>query len=234
MKQPARRHRQLAFRKIYEVFADWSSTIPVACHKGCATCCTLGVTVSETEAELITASIREHALTQWIVRRLQQLPSLPRPICTTNEFAGACLAGTEADPGSGFFDGTCPFLDHTLCRIYPVRPFGCRSFISTTRCHANRQAELPSFYLSGVTAVSQVLEHLDQGRRWGHLSSLVDTLLREKGAQAVRPVDPLLTARPLPGFLLSDEDFPMVSHLLETIFAATLEETTIHQLLTGG
>jgi len=51
---------------------------------------------------------------------------------TFNEFAKHCL-NQEEPPGGTASDwclAPCPFLDDNLCTIYPVRPFGCRSFFS--------------------------------------------------------------------------------------------------------
>lgn len=233
--------RHEALERIYAVFEAWSSELAFACRKGCAVCCTQGVTICETEGERIIEFVRRNDRLAWLTAQLSHLPPRRSPTCTTNDFACACLQGQDIDPGEGSFAGICPFLRDRLCTIYPVRPFSCRCFVSSTVCQPDREAVLPSYYLSASTAVSQLIEHLDQGRYWGNMLHLLDHLSPAATRDHRRPVAPsrqspagLLLARPLPGFLIGAEDHPLVAPLLEEIFAAPLGGRTLLDLLNGG
>ncbi|MBE0586234.1 MAG: YkgJ family cysteine cluster protein [Desulfofustis sp.] len=234
---PAPRHRALTL--IYEVFDAWTRQWAYACRPGCAVCCTHGVTLSETEGERIINYIRQAGLEPWLIKKLLAIPLPGTPTCTTNEFARACLQEEDIDPGGGGFSGICPFLQDQRCSIYPVRPFACRCFVSTITCQPGREAVLPSAHLTASTAVGQLIEHLDQGRYWGTMIALLRHLApvhvpgTTKRVPERRPTG-LLTARPLPGFLIGDEDYPLVAPLLEDILSTPHGEGTIEDLLNEG
>lgn len=86
----------------------------VACHKGCATCCTLRVTATAPEVLLIARFIR------WSDRQNRALNLAKRV--------------TKADQSTRGLDEaervklrkTCPFIQRGVCTIYPVRPLACR------------------------------------------------------------------------------------------------------------
>jgi Fe-S-cluster containining protein len=234
---PAPRHRALIL--IYRAFDAWARQWAFACRPGCAICCTHGVTLSETEGERIINYVRQTALEPWMIDKLHGIPLPGTPACTTNEFARACLQEEDIDPGGGGFSGICPFLQANRCSIYPVRPFACRCFVSTGTCQPGREAVLPSAYLTASTAVGQLIEHLDQGRYWGTMIALLKHLApppdhwSPKG-EAERLPTGLLIARPLPGFLIGDEDYPLVAPLLEDILSTPHGEGTIEDLLNAG
>lgn len=221
------RHNTLA--RIYEVFEDWSASLSFACRRGCAVCCTQGVTISETEGERIVEFLGKNGSRDW--KNGLNLETLQPgiPACTTNEFAEACLQQQDIVSGDGFFSGICPLLQDNLCSIYPVRPFSCRCFASTTTCTPGSDAELPSYYLAASTAITQLIEHLDQGRYWG----LLTPLLRHLIAPDQEPPPGLLIARPLPGFLLAEEEYPKVISLLEAVFTATVDTISLQDILNG-
>ena len=92
------------------------------------------------------------------------------PDMTTNQFAVACLnhqeIGEEKQIGWNF--EKCIFLMDDACSIYPVRPFGCRSFGSFEDCSVTGEAEVPEMYLAVNTVLMQIIEHLDEdGGLWG-------------------------------------------------------------------
>lgn len=235
--------RHQALKLIYEIFDEWAAQWTFACRPGCAVCCTHGVTLSESEGERILSFMRQSGRESWLTNRLGGLPLPAAPACTTNEFARACLEQNDIDPGHGIFSGTCPLLQDDRCSVYSLRPFACRCFVSTVTCQPGREAVLPPAYLTASTAVGQLIEHLDQGRLWGTMIALLQHLTtqppgttgngmmrkrQKKGAPG------LLTARPLPGFLLGEEDYPHVAPLLETILHTPLGEGTIEDLLNNS
>jgi Fe-S-cluster containining protein len=235
------RHQALAL--IYEIFDQWAAQWTFACRPGCAVCCTHGVTLSESEGERILFFLRQSGRESWLIDRIGGLPIPAAPACTTNEFARACLGQKDIDPGHGIFSGTCPLLQDNRCSVYSVRPFACRCFVSTISCRPGREAVLPSAYLTASAAVGQLIEHLDQGRLWGTMIALLQHLVtrssgttRNKGIQK-RQADTapgLLIARPLPGFLLGEEDYPLVAPLLENILHTPLGEGTTEDLLNNN
>ncbi len=224
--------KQLILKKIYSLFASWSSPITFACSKGCAACCTQDVIMTAIEGELIYDFIARHNKELWLAEKLQQ--GLPEhlPACTTNEYAGACLRGEEIDPGGGRYDRICPFLEQEACAIYQVRPFNCRVFASTKTCRKGVSATLSEYYLSAATAVSQIIEHLDQGLPWGNMLILLARKNSgDTGKQEMQ--DRWRTARPLPGFLIDGSDYPQVAPLLEQIFTAEIGGRKVEDILNG-
>lgn len=90
---------------------------PLACRKGCGTCCRIQVVATAPEVLMVARYIR--AMADGFRKVGIDLP--------------ARLAATAASPGS---TGTmalgreCPFLAEGICVIYPVRPLACRGHVS--------------------------------------------------------------------------------------------------------
>ena len=229
--------------KIYEKFDKWAGDLTPACRRGCALCCTKNVLVSGLEAEALLHHALAAGLAPEIGRRLSVPLTHGQPSMTTNEFAAACLDGLDADPGGQENPEPCPFLDQGSCLVYAARPFGCRLFISERRCSPGQPALVPDHYFEGATAVSQLIEHLGQGEYWGNL---VDVLLALLDSSAFRDVadrvGPSLslpgrqrcrTARPRPGFLLSEAHGERVGALLQAIFDTRVQGRRIEDTLNG-
>ncbi len=226
---------------IYDEFALWAQGMDFVCGKGCAACCTQNVTITAIEGELIHAHIRSQSREAWFADRLQKKGRMIRPQLTTNQFAVACMAGEDVDPGSCGNLEPCPFLDEKSCSIYSVRPFACRSFASQSLCGTGVPAQVPDMYLSAVTAVLQIIEHLGQGEYWGNmldtLAALSD-LPENRGYVGLLPASfadlaraGLVSARPLPGFLITEEEWGQVEPLLRAIFTHRIGENTIEDIL---
>ncbi len=231
--------RHQALDLIYEIFDEWAGQWTFACRPGCAVCCTHGVTLSESEGERILSFMRRSDRESWLIDRLTGLSVPATPACTTNEFARACLEQEDIDAGHGIFSGSCPLLQDNRCSAYWLRPFACRCFVSTVTCRPGREAVLPSTYLTASTAVGQLIEHLDRGRRWGTMIAMLHHLTTPPHSRTTHhrrndEAAGLLTAGPLPGFLLGQEDYPRVAPLLEKIFRAPLGDGTIEDLLNTG
>jgi hypothetical protein len=81
---------------IFSFFEEWSRAYPLACRKGCSSCCTRSVTITGLEGRVL----REHLEREGRSGLLAELPALAagdaRPELTTNQFAAACLEGIEA------------------------------------------------------------------------------------------------------------------------------------------
>lgn len=237
--------KQRILKSIYQSFDSWAADIKTACHQGCAICCTQAVTMTEVEGSYIWDYICTNSRQAWLVDRVVT-PELPlqRPLYTTNEFALACLNGEDTDSEMSTFDRTCPFLENNDCTIYEARPFSCRSFVSQQTCKPGSSAVIPQYYLFAATAVSQIIEHLSQNQCWGNMLHILYSIIEKNGyAQDRDEVSKskqinscqrhLLMAKPLPGFLLGDDERPLVMPLLKRIFSTEIDHKTIEDILNG-
>ena len=230
---------------IFDAFEQWSASIPKACVKGCSACCTQHVTITALEGERILDFILKEGLEGWFADRLQKHQPITPPLLTANEYAEVCLQSIETqdpcDPGDS---SPCPFLELNCCGIYPVRPFGCRCFASERVCRPEEAAILPDSYVAASTAMMQIIEHLGQQEYWGNMLDVLPALcdiLRYKPiadllADPVTIIQARLRtrrARPLPGFLLLEEEQEEIAPLLNTIFSTRIDGTTINDILNG-
>ena len=236
--------KEAVYQIILDQFEDWASKYDRACGRGCSACCTQNVTMTALEGEIILSYVREKGLESWLAEKLSQIPTYDRPLMTTNEFAHACLVGQDADPGDNGSLSTCPFLEETICKIYPARPFSCRCFISAVSCSSTRPARIPEHYLSASTAMMQLIEHLGQKQYWGNmldvLLSLCDISLNNSIAEHLDDPTRIMqgrlrthSARPLPGFLLTEEDERQLLPLLAAIFTSQIDGKSVEDILNG-
>lgn len=234
--------RQILFT-LYDIFDQWNRDYDKVCHRGCSGCCTQNVTITAVEGEAILRYILAEDMSLWLAEKLTSPRTHQPPKITTNDFALACLEGRDVDPDAPHNPSICPFLEKNLCRIYPVRPFSCRLFISQKTCSAMNPALVSDYYLEAATAVSQLIEHLGQKEYWGNMLDVLPALLdisefKEIAdhlgtIQIIHARMQTLTAKPLPGFLLSEEHSEKVAPLLQTIFAAEVEGKRVEDILNG-
>lgn len=206
---------------IYRVFGEESANIVVACGPGCATCCTRSVTLTTGEGRLIVDFLRDTGC---------GLPELPRdmlplrPSLTTNGLAGSCLDGRESpeEAESPWLFEPCFFLREDRCSVYEVRPFACRSFVSTLKCGESGMAEAPDWLVTLTIVTNQLLEDLDRGGWWGNLSDVL-ALLDGGAVEAVRLTAQgrLLPNLPLPGLLVAPEEVRLVENYLTRLSKET-------------
>lgn len=229
---------------IYDAFETWSEKEQWACKKGCATCCTQNVTITALEGERILRYIIAEQKEQWLVDKLNLENSPQRPVQTINQFGAACIAGKETEPETAPSYSTCPFLENSVCAIYPARPFSCRCFLSLHKCSPNRSAVVSEKYIAASTAISQLIEHLGQREYWGNmldvLVALLDISAYKTVADALGDATRITSARshvldgqPLPGFMLGEEDYTYVAPLLEEIFSQRIDGKTVEDILNG-
>lgn len=200
--------------RIYQLFAEESAGGAFACGPGCATCCTRSVTLTTGEGRLILDFLRRNG------RDLPELPRdlLPlRPAMTSNGLAACCLSGQEGpeEAESPWLFEPCFFLGDGLCGIYEVRPFACRSLISTVNCAASGMAEAPERLVTLAIVTNQLLENLDRGGWWGNLADVLAFLAAESDEDAgLVASERLLPNLPLPGLLVMPEEAAMVDNYL--------------------
>ncbi len=235
--------KEQILQEIYKQFETWNNNRDLACCAGCAACCTQNVTVTATEAELIHKWVVSQNKTEWLADILATERKSERPKMTTNDFAKACLEGKEVDPGQADNLTPCLFLQDGKCQIYEVRPFSCRAFISAKTCGPTQPAVVTEQYAATTTAITQIVEHLGQKEYWGHLFDVLTTMTDISAyKEACAKLNPeqimecrmrTLTAKPLVGFLLTEEDMIEAEPILQAIFSAKVENKTIEDILNG-
>ena len=215
---------------LYKAYDSWTKQFQFACCSGCAPCCTQSVTMTTLEGERIIEYLRQSGQLDKFAARLQASRPSMRPIQTTNQFAASCLAQAEPTENTPEWDFTpCIFLDNKLCSIYPVRPFGCRSFSSTLDCSVHGTAEVPPVLITVNTVVLQIVEHLNsRGDCWGNMVDILCQLLEgEKSAAQAH----LLKAQPNPGFLIPQEEMQDVAAFFARINGPNIKGDTLVGLL---
>ncbi|MDH3359738.1 MAG: hypothetical protein OEL55_02615 [Desulfobulbaceae bacterium] len=207
----------------------------LACGKGCCSCCTQSVTITGLEGQQIIAFLEKEA-------RLGELDTIltarhsgsHQPPLTTNEFAKYCLQGiAPEEPISEDWDfSPCPFLRDKSCTIYPVRPFGCRAFISTIPCHETGCAEIEPIALTLNTIFTQLVEHVAQGHSWG---KMLDILRRYRFAGNTPKKNgqnpPLRDAKAIPGLIVCEGEQKAVKAALGPLLAKSLKNGKIKEFL---
>jgi Fe-S-cluster containining protein len=212
------------FERIYAIYEKEIAEIPFACKEGCSACCIQSVTMTTAEGKAITTFLAEQG------RSLPTLPDTtnrPQPGSTTNGLAACCLAGKEppVEPEVPWVYEPCVFLEDERCTIYPVRPFGCRSFGSTRCCADHGIAEAPDWFITLNTVVNQLLEHLDRDGCWGNMIDVLNYLDWDNG-EAVRAGNKLsarlLPTQSLPGFLIPPGEEAIISRFWEKLVKSGL------------
>lgn len=137
----------------------------VACHKGCATCCTLRVVATAPEVLLVARYVRaaDRAFRKAGI-------DLPRRLAD----ADAATRGCDEDERV-VLRCRCPYIDKGACIIYPVRPLACRGHASYDKracadAAAGRADEVP--YSTPHMAVRSLVQNAmqsalrDEGYAW--------------------------------------------------------------------
>jgi len=211
-------------RHVYDVYEDWARQFSLACIKGCASCCTQSVTMTTLEGGVITSYLKRRGRLPELESALVKTNPVAAPARTTNQFAKDCLSRKEpdsADPEPWNLS-PCIFLRESCCSIYPVRPFGCRSFGSTSPCAENGAAEMPSLMITINTVAMQIIEHLDsEAGRWGNMMEILKDLI---GCRATESEDrpPLCQANP--GFLVEPAEEDAVHAFLDSLSKPSSKE----------
>ncbi|CAD6878256.1 hypothetical protein [Methylomonas albis] len=86
----------------------------IACHKGCATCCTLRVTATAPEVLLIARYMAWAKFPDGEMNLAKRVAKANQQTCSLNEAQRVKLKRR------------CPFIHQGACLIYPVRPLACR------------------------------------------------------------------------------------------------------------
>ncbi|HEY9192600.1 MAG TPA: YkgJ family cysteine cluster protein, partial [Methyloversatilis sp.] len=99
-----------------------ASAPPVACGKGCSTCCTVRVTATAPEVLLMARHLREVCAPDVCVRLVQRIAQADNDTRHVDEESRVAMRRP------------CPFIgDDGACVVYPVRPLACRGHASHDR-----------------------------------------------------------------------------------------------------
>jgi Fe-S-cluster containining protein len=109
---------------------------PLACRKGCATCCSIRVTATAPEVLWVARHLREACEPGQCVRLVRRLLEADAQTRDLDESERVALRQR------------CPFIEQGACVIYAVRPLACRGHASYDRkacaqAAAGRIAEVP-------------------------------------------------------------------------------------------
>ena len=211
--------------RLYEIHDRFTASLPLACRKFCADCCTCNVTLTSLEARKIVMALDLDARQKYLKVLTGRL-ARPRfvPQFTTNQLAEICLA--DEDPPAEEIDpawGPCPLLFENACPIYDVRPFACRCMVSTRPCRDCGEAEMDDFTLTVNHVFLQYIEHIDQNGVSGNFSDLLVHLLRQESPQPDAPAVPLpgvlIPNAPLKALLIPPEHREKIAPILAAIRA---------------
>ena len=162
--------------RIYKIYDEFSSGLETACKKYCAECCTPNVTLTTLEACLIA----DHMISNGQADAFEKVKTTRpenrfKPKTTTNRLADLFRRG-EAPPEEvqRNLNGNCALLTDNLCPIYPVRPFGCRCFVSKYDCRKEGYSQVDPFVITVNTLFMQFVEHVDA---MGFSGNFADVLL---------------------------------------------------------
>ncbi|MEW6670424.1 MAG: hypothetical protein AB1427_01900 [Thermodesulfobacteriota bacterium] len=161
--------------RIYQLYDNVLASHRLACRKFCSDCCTRNVGLTTLEGYLIVRHLTLNDQMALLGQLKKDLP-LPRfePRITTNQIAQLCADGKDIPQEEIEIEpGRCPFLEDDLCRIYMVRPFGCRCLVSGKKCAETGWADVDDFLLSVATVFLQYIEHMDRKGRSGNLTDVL-------------------------------------------------------------
>ena len=229
---------------IYTQFSKWSVSGNFCCSPGCSSCCTRNVAITAQEGRRILDYLQSKKSSTWFADRFNCLKPLPSPAQTTNEYVFTALNGHEESSSQADFQERCPFLDDEKCAIYPVRPFSCRCFFSTTVCSSQHVATVDNSHLYGSMAMLQIIEHLGQFDWWGNMVEVIAVLSRIPDYQSIsaelentellqQAPGIVRRAKPLPGFIFPDEERERAYLLIQSVLTAQLGDKTVEQILNG-
>lgn len=210
-------------KEIYGVYNAFAAELEMACHKGCAACCTRNVTMTSLEGILMIRHLSE-SNPHWRTALLETADG-PRfhPQVTINHLAQLCamdeeIPVEEIDPRNG----PCPLLVNNTCPVYDVRPLGCRTMVSKSVCTDTGTAEMPDFVLTVNNVFLQYVEAIDHQ---GISGNLIDVLLYLDSdpddfvdiRNLRRRPSHLLPNHPIPVLMIPPEHRNRIQSLLGTI-----------------
>ncbi len=171
-----------AYNHICKVYDEHVDSLDLACRAGCATCCTINVTITSLEGFLIVEAL-ERAGRVAVPDQLQAYLLRKRfiPQFTFNRLTEMIVKEEEVpeeviDPAWG----DCPLLSENQCPIYDVRPFACRCLVSQKTCRRGEYARMSPLTVSVNHVMLQYIEHIDS---YGFTGNMTDVLIFMQSAE---------------------------------------------------
>lgn len=202
------------------------------CKKGCATCCTCNVTLTQLEAKWMLAGLSTDEKRQ-VLAKLKRNPEVRRyvPTVSTNQFARICMEGRSLPEEENDPDwGVCRFLENDVCSVYDRRPFGCRALLSTHDCSSAGYARVPEYILTLNNLWMQYIEHLDKGGFSGNLMDMLILLLEnpdhaDRVKQGGNPLDgPFVRNESIPILMIPPEHRRAIQPVLNQLNRMVLKQ----------
>lgn len=162
-------------KQIYSIYDDFVGNLNVACKKYCAQCCTSSVIMTTLEGYLVADHMISDGKSNLFGNVKRATPQKRfQPQTTTNKLASLCVKGKDLpEEKYDYLRGNCPLLKDYVCPVYPVRPFGCRCFVSKHDCREKGYAEVDSFVLTVNNLFLQFIEHVDAQGFTGNLADVL-------------------------------------------------------------
>ncbi len=214
--------KRTVLAQLYHLHEQYIRTLDIACSKNCPDCCTTNVTMTTLEGDYILSVLtyERFAEIKPLIRRQLRQPRFI-PALTTNRIAQSCRDGEDLPDEQAPADpDPCPLLHEGACRIYPVRPFGCRCMVSSAPCRQTGWAETDPFTLTVNTLFLQVIEHVDRDGFSGNLSDVLAWIGAKRHPDSPRPPVPDLAANtPLRTLFIPPEHQDRVMPIITAIRA---------------
>ena len=164
--------------RMVAIYDQFIGEFDLACEKYCAHCCTANVTMTTLEGLRIFEHLEKSADTRCLETLLRNKhPNRFRPQVSINRMADICAR--DGDPPEENLDpeaGPCPILEEDACRLYAVRPFGCRCMVSAQNCGQTGFADMDPFILTVNDVFLQHLEHIDAQGYTGNFADVMQFL----------------------------------------------------------
>jgi len=166
----------LLLEHIYKVYEEFVNSINTVCRRYCSLCCTRNVTLTTLEGyKIIEYLIADNKLYLLEKIKAESCKKRFQPSITINRLADMCMHDENIPEEESLPEwGECPFLQDNECPIYPVRPFGCRCFVSSQICGEGGEAVTEPFVITVNNLFLQYIEHIDIQ---GHSGNLTDIML---------------------------------------------------------
>ena len=165
-----------AYNHICKVYDEHVESFDLSCRPGCATCCTVNVTITALEGYLIVEALERNGRID-VLGPLAHHVSKQRfiPQFTFNRLTEMMVRGEDVpeeviDPAWG----ECPLLSSDQCPIYHVRPFACRCLVSQKKCRSGAYALMSPLTVAVNHVMLQYIEHVDSS---GFTGNMIDVLI---------------------------------------------------------
>ncbi len=216
-----------ALKAIYDFYDDFLKGTPLACKKGCSTCCTTNVSITTLEARYI---LESGLLTDDLFQRLKETAAKEHfvPSTTINTSAAMCLSENQMpEETSPITFDPCPLLtDEGLCSIYEARPFSCRAMSSETPCPEGGEAYMAPFLVTANLAMYQILEHIDAEGWYGNMLDVIE-IASKNGNDQIKAAETMegkvKTNRPLSCFIIPPDEVMRFKSFMRRLSKKELE-----------